>query len=64
MGVVIVFLISSARVCVYLFTCSVNKDSVCCDPLFLSHTQLRMKNPFELWEQSRELPLLERGTLL
>lgn len=50
-GGVIVFLISSAWVCVYLFTCSVNKDSVCCDPLSPPHTQLRMKNPFELWEQ-------------
>lgn len=57
-GGVIVFLISSVWVCVYLFTCSVNKDSLCCDllptlhsPTPSPHTQLRMKNPFELWEQ-------------
>lgn len=42
----------------YLFTCSVNKDGVCCDllppPISSSSptpTKLRMKNPFELWEQ-------------
>lgn len=57
-GGVIVFLISSARVCVYLFTCSVNKDSVCCDPVTPPpnplHTQLRMKNPFELREPPQD----------
>lgn len=69
-GGVIVFLISSAWVCVYLFTCSVNKDSVCCDPLFslpLHHPHHPTPYPIEdeksLWAPgaAAELPPLEKG---
>lgn len=54
-GGVIVFLISSARVYVYLFTCSVNKASVCCSP-----PPILVKNPFEASEQLLNRPCWKR----